>query len=84
MCASRAVLRRRLLTIYEATVVFLYRAAMNVEEQIRELCRKMTAAKSDEEAIELARELKPLLDRRVVQLRASSDGGRTPDSQKLR
>jgi len=34
----------------------------------------MIGTKSDEEAIELARELRPLLDRRVLELRASSDG----------
>jgi hypothetical protein len=54
-------------------VIFLYRAAMNVEEQIKQLCRKMMIA-TDEEAIELARELRPLLDRRVLELRTTADG----------
>lgn len=47
---------------------------MNVEEQIKQLCQKMIGTKSDEEAIELARELRPLLDRRVVELRTTPDG----------
>jgi signal transduction histidine kinase len=55
-------------------MVLLCRAAMNVEEQIKQLCQKMIATKSDEEAIELARELRPLLDRRVMELRTTPDG----------
>ena len=47
---------------------------MSLERQIKQLCQKMIGTKSDEEAIELARELRPLLDRRVLELRASSDG----------
>jgi len=47
---------------------------MNVEEQIKQLCQKMIGTKSDEEAIELARELRPLLDRRVVELRTTPHG----------
>jgi signal transduction histidine kinase len=67
-------LQRRLVAISQKTVVLLYRAAMNVEEQIKQLCQKMIGTKSDEEAIELARELRPLLDRRVVELRTTPHG----------
>lgn len=47
---------------------------MNLEEHIRRLCRSIIATNSDEEAIELVRELRPLLERRLAELCAASDG----------
>jgi hypothetical protein len=62
-----------LLDFLQASCI-LYRATMNLEQQIRQLCRSIIASNSDAQAIEIARELKPLLERRLVELRASSDG----------
>jgi hypothetical protein len=47
---------------------------MDLEQHIKLLCRNIISCKSDEEAIGLVRELKPLLERRVAELRAISDG----------
>lgn len=55
-------------------IVNLYRSTMNLEQQIKQLCRSIIACESDEEAIALMRELRPLLQLRLAELCADSDG----------
>jgi hypothetical protein len=47
---------------------------MNLDEEIKRLCLALIQCKSDEEEGELVRELQPLLQRRLEELRVSADG----------
>ena len=67
----------RLLTVPKNRV---YRVPMNFEEQIRELCQRVVACESDEEATELSRQMKALLHGKIEELRGdwSRVSQRTP------
>ena len=56
----------RLLTVPKKQV---YRIPMNFEEQIRELCQRVVACESDEEAAELSCQMKALLHGKIEELR---------------
>jgi hypothetical protein len=44
---------------------------MTFEEQLKHLCQKIVACKSDEEAVELARRMQALMHARVEELRSN-------------
>jgi hypothetical protein len=60
----------------------MYRVPMNFEEQIRELCQRVVACESEEEAAELSRQMRALLHRKIEELRGdwSRLSQRTPAS----
>ena len=47
----------------------MYRVPMYFEEQIRELCQRVVACESDEEAAELSRQMTALLHGKIEELR---------------
>jgi hypothetical protein len=60
----------------------MYRVPMDFEEQIRELCQRVVACESEEEAAELSRQMKALLHGKIEELRGdwSRLSQRTPAS----
>jgi hypothetical protein len=57
----------------------LYRSAMYLDQQIKEVCQQVISCESDEKAVELLRRLQGLLHQKVEELRATFDGAATRD-----